>query len=224
MKRVAITRAQPGADETAARLRALGAEPVLAPLLAIVPRAFNTNVASADALIFTSANGVRAFPDVRGASDIAVFAVGDATAEAAGTAGFANVRSAGSDVEALTTLIKQTLKPGSSLIHISGEHVAGNLDGGLRAAGYAFERRIAYHARQAQQAPMGLLQPLDIALFHSARAAETFAALGAPNSFQLTAACISPAVVEAAMRSVWRRIIVSPEPREDVFLAQALRD
>src|SRR5690349_12810995 len=106
MKRVAITRAQPGADETASRLRALGAEPILAPLLSIVPCASNTNVAGADALIFTSANGVRAFPDVQHARDIAVLTVGDATAEAARTAGFANVRSADGDVEALAALVK----------------------------------------------------------------------------------------------------------------------
>src|SRR5262245_272902 len=119
MKRVAITRAQPGADETAARLRALGAEPVIAPLPTIAPCAFDTSVAGADALLFTSSNGVRVFPDVGGARAVPVLAVGDATAEAARGAGFSDVRSADGDVEKLAALARQTLKAGSKLIHIS---------------------------------------------------------------------------------------------------------
>ena len=37
IRRVWITRAQPGADSTAARVRALGHEPLVAPLLAVRP-------------------------------------------------------------------------------------------------------------------------------------------------------------------------------------------
>jgi uroporphyrinogen-III synthase len=224
MKRVAVTRAQPGADETGARLRALGAEPVIAPLLTIAPCAFDTNVAAADALLFTSINAVRAFPDVRGAQGVPVLAVGDATAAAARGAGFSDVCSADGGVEKLAALAKQILKPGSKLIHISGEHMAGNLAAELEAAGFSVERRIAYAAVAASATPKALLGALDVVLFHSARAAETFAALGAPNAGQLTAACISAQVLEAAARAVWKRIIVSPAPREDVFLAEALKE
>ena len=67
--RVAITRALPDAERTAARLSALGVTPVLAPLLSIVPCGYDTNTEGAQALIFTSSNGVRAFPDVRGAHE-----------------------------------------------------------------------------------------------------------------------------------------------------------
>jgi hypothetical protein len=58
--RVAITRASPDAEGTAERLKAMGAAPVIAPLLTIVPRAFNANVEDAQALLLTSAAGVRA--------------------------------------------------------------------------------------------------------------------------------------------------------------------
>jgi uroporphyrinogen-III synthase len=67
-----------------------------------------------------------------------------------------------------------------------------------------------------------LLQPLDIVLFHSARAAEAFMQLGAPNADKLTAACMSEAVAQAAGKSRWARIIVSPAPREDALLRAAL--
>jgi uroporphyrinogen-III synthase len=221
--RVAITRALPDAEATAARVRALGGAPILAPLLTIIPCAYNTNVEGAQALLFTSANGVRAFPDARRLADKPVLAVGDATAEAARAAGFNDVRSADGDAAALAALAKATLSPSAGkLIHIGGEHLAGDLEGELHATGFTTERRIAYAARPALTAPSALLQPLDIVLFHSARAAETFVGLGAPNADQLTAACLSQAVAGAASMANWARIIVSPAPREDALLHAAL--
>lgn len=221
--RIAITRALPEAERTGERIRALGAEPILAPLLSIVPCAYDTNVEDAQALLFTSVNGVRAFPDARRLHAKPALTVGDATAEAARAAGFSDVRSADGDVHRLAALAIRTLAPtGGKLVHIAGEHVAGDLVGALRAAGFQAERRIAYIARAAQHMPPSLLQPLDIVLFHSARAGETFVRLGAPGADKRTAACISQAVANAAAKARWARIIVSPAPREDALLAAAL--
>lgn len=221
--RVAITRASPDAERTAKRVRAFGAEPVLAPLLTIIPCGYDTNVEDAQALIFTSANGVRAFPDARRLHAKPVLTVGDATAQAAREAGFTDVRSADGNVSALTALAKAALAPAAGkLVHISGDHVAGDLVGELRAAGFAAERRVAYAARAALSLPAAFSQPLDIVLFHSARAAQTFVSLGAPHADKLTAACISEAVAQAAGKTRWARIIVSPAPREDALLRAAL--
>ncbi len=221
--RVAITRALPDAEQTAERVRALGAEPVLAPLLTIIACGYDTNVEGAQALLFTSANGVRAFPDARRLHAKPVLTVGDATAEAARAAGFTDVRSAYGDVAALAELVKATLVPNAGkLVHIGGEHLAGDLMSGLRAAGFTTERRVAYASRAAIVAPPELLSPLDIVLFHSARAAETFVQLGAPNADKLTAACISDAVAQAAGKARWARIIVSSAPRDDALVRAAL--
>lgn len=223
MLRVAITRAQPEAERTAERVRARGAEAVVAPLLTIVPCGYDTNTEGAQAIIFTSTNGVRAFPDVRGARDRIVLTVGDATADAARAAGFSDVRSADGDVSALAALAKATLDPAKGkLIHIAGDHVAGDLGGELRTAGFSVERRLAYASVAAIAVPDALRQPLDIVLFHSVRAAETFVALGAPNASQLAAGCLSPAVSLSAGRTSWKRIITSPRPREDDLLTATL--
>jgi uroporphyrinogen-III synthase len=222
--RVAITRASADAERTAERVRELGAEPILAPLLAIIPCGYDTNVEDAQALLFTSANGVRAFPDARRLHAKPVLTVGDATAEAARAAGFIDVRSADGDVSGLAALVATTLEPSAGkLIHISGDHAAGDLAGVLRAAGFSVERRVAYAAHEALSLPEAFRQPLDIVLFHSPRAAETFVRLGAPNAEHLTAACLSPAVAEAAACVKWARIVVSPAPREDALLRAALR-
>lgn len=221
--RVAITRAAPDGEYTAGRVRALGAEPVLAPLITIIPCGYDTNVEDAQALLFTSANGVRAFPDARRLHAKPVLTVGDATAETARAAGFSDVRSAHGDVSKLAELACATLKTDAGkLVHIAGDHVAGDLMGALRAAGFSAERRIAYAARTATVVPPALLEPLDIVLFHSARAAETFVRLGAPKAEELTAACLSNAVAEAAAGAKWARVIVSPAPREDALLRAAL--
>jgi uroporphyrinogen-III synthase len=219
MMRVAITRALPEAERTAERVRARGAETIVAPLLTIVPCAYDTNTEGAQALLFTSSNGVRAFPDVRGARDRLVLTVGDATAEAAHEAGFVNVRSAGGDVHALAALAMASLDPAKGkLIHIAGDHIAGDLGGALRAAGFEVERRLAFASVAASALPAVFSEPLDAVTFHSPRAAETFVTLGAPKSAELIAACLSEAIAETARAVPWKRLIVAPAPREDALL------
>lgn len=223
MLRVAVTRAQPEAERTAARVRALGHEAIVAPLLTIVPCGYDTNTNGAQAIIFTSTNGVRAFPDARGARERLVLTVGDTTASAAREAGFIDVRSANGDVNALVELAKRALDPGNGkLIHISGDHVAGDVSGKLRAAGFSVDWRLAYASVAAMALPDALREPLDVVLFHSTRAAETFAALGAPNVETLTAGCLSATIAEAAAKSSWKRIVTAPHPREDDLLAATL--
>jgi uroporphyrinogen-III synthase len=220
---VAITRAEPGASQTAELVRARGAEPIVAPLLTIVPCAYNTSTEGAQALLFTSSNGVRAFPDARGARDRLVLAVGETTAQTAREAGFADVRVAGGDVTALAELARTTLDPAKGkLIHIAGDHVAGDLGGALRASGFEVERRLAYASVAASALPDKLAEPLDIVLFHSARAVEVFVSLGAPNADRLIAGCFSPSVAEAARKAKWKRLIVASAPREEALLDATL--
>ena len=221
--RVAITRAAPEAEATAARVRELGAEPVLAPLLHIEPRAFDPNLAGVQALLFSSSNGVRGFAATSADRALPILAVGNATAEAARLAGFLQIHSADGDVGALAGLARAVLDPQTGiLLHISGVHAAGDLVGELSRAGFSTARRIAYEARAATVLPAAFAAPLDVVLFHSARAAATFLALSGPNTARLTAACFSPRVAEVAARASWARLIVATEPREGEFLRAAL--
>lgn len=221
--RVAITRAAPENERTAARVRALGAEPVLAPLLEIHTLDFDANLIGVQALLFTSANGVRAFAGASAVRDKAVLAVGDATAQTARDLGFSDVRSADGDVGALTTMAESTLDSAAgAVVHFSGAEIAGDLVRALDAAGFEAERRIAYEARAATAIPAGLGGPLDVVLFHSPRAARIFVRLGAPGAGALTAGCFSAAVADAARGAPWKRIIVSPAPREEAFLEATL--
>src|SRR4051812_13210942 len=94
-QKIWITRAQPGADVTAERVRALGHDVLVTPLLSV--RALpgvHIDLIGVAALAFTSANGVRAFADLTGERNLKVFAVGAATALAARAVGFKTVLSA----------------------------------------------------------------------------------------------------------------------------------
>lgn len=218
MPRIAITRALPEAEASAKRIRALGAEAIVAPLLTISPRPFSTDIAGAQALVFTSLNGVRAFASASAERAIPVFCVGDASAEAAREAGFRHVASADGDIGALAALVSATLTPSAGpLIHVGGAHLAGDLGHALATRGFITGRRIAYEAVAAGTLPNALEQPLDVIAFYSPRAAEIFLALGAPQAERLTAACLSPAVAARAAQVRWTKLVVAPAPREDAL-------
>src|SRR5690349_4237099 len=114
MKRVLVTRSEPGASETAERLAAMGYLPVVEPLFEVEPIP-GVIVPAFDALAFTSANGVRVFAKLSPRRDGPVFCVGARTAETARELGFADVTSADGDVGALEQLILASLPAGRFL-------------------------------------------------------------------------------------------------------------
>lgn len=193
IRRVWITRAQPGAARTAARLSTLGFEPVVAPLLTIrpLPDALNTapDFATVAALAFTSPNGVAAFTALTpGLRDRPVFAVGDATAEAARDAGFADARSAAGDIHALARLIGAS--PIKGLILAPGaREPAGDLPALLPDHDV---RRLPVYA--AEETDVVVPTDFDAVLVHSPRAARALAAILTPEAARnRLAVCISAA-------------------------------
>ena len=104
--RVLVTRPRPDGEETARQLTARGHEPVLAPLLEIVPETGAAiDLSGVQAVLVTSANGSRALAAATDRRDVPVFAVGSSTAAVAEAAGFKDVASAAGDVAALAALV-----------------------------------------------------------------------------------------------------------------------
>ena len=90
--KVLITRPREASERLARRIAALGYEPVIAPMLKIVPQTSSVPLPpGTGTLLFTSANGVRAFARRQPERSAPVFAVGAATADAARAAGFGDV-------------------------------------------------------------------------------------------------------------------------------------
>lgn len=210
--RVWVTRAQPGADATAARLRALGHDPVVEPVLRIRPLAgVRLDLEGIDALAFTSANAVTAFAALSDRRDRRVFAVGEATAAAARAAGFAAVDSADGDVRTLAAHIAASGFEGT-VLHPGATEPAGD----LAAAGLSVRAVPVY-----ETAATGVPPPaeIDAVLVHSPKAARIVARLLAGTraepveAFALSAACAAP-----LKGCGFRRLSVAPYPNETALL------
>ena len=205
-QRIWITRARPGADATAERVRALGHDALIAPLLAV--RNFEdvqVDLAGVAALAFTSANGVRAFAAICAERAIRVFAVGAATAQAARVSGFKLVLSADGDVDALAEGIGQRRgELRGAVLHPGAAEPAGDLAGALATYGVTARSLLLYETVpvKLEAEAAGQLVQADAVLLHSPRAAQVLAAvLKAHPAPKLRALGLSKAVVKPLARA-----------------------
>ncbi|MFN3512591.1 MAG: uroporphyrinogen-III synthase [Phenylobacterium sp.] len=228
-KTVWITRASPGAEATAERVRALGHSPLVAPLLAVEMVAGPApDLAGVGALAFTSANGVRAFAERSADRSPPVFAVGAATAAAARAVGFRRVLSADGDVKALAEgLIARKGEIAGAVLHPGAREPAGDLVGALAAAGMEARRLVLYDtvAAPAPQAALDALPEIDIALIHSPKGAKALAAvLRKHPAPRLRIVAISKAALAPLARARVAAKACSPLPLEAAMLNLLDRD
>jgi uroporphyrinogen-III synthase len=224
MARVLITRAEPGAAKTAARLEALGHMPCVAPVLRVENVAAQIEAANVAALALTSANGARAAGALTALADIPAFCVGAETFRAAQSAGLNAVAHAEGNVAALAALIKnRTPKICGRILHLSAADQAGDLTGALRTAGLNAERVVIYRAVAAEKPLAVDLSGVDAILFHSQRGGEAFTnILNETQRAQLSridAICISSNAAQAIGALAWRRVMVAASPQEDAIFA-----
>jgi uroporphyrinogen-III synthase len=229
--RLLVTRPLDDGLELAERLSGLGHEALVEPLLSIAPDlAAALPLAGATALLFTSANGVRAFALRSQERGLPVFAVGAATARAAREVGFADITSAEGDAAALEALVLARRKPADGpLLHVAGKVVAGDLAGRLVARGFEVRTAALYAAepalRLSDAARDALAQgEVDGALVFSPRSAAILVGLVEAAGLRAAAArldlyALSEAVAAAASGLAWRRVVVAAAPNEDAMLA-----
>jgi len=219
IRRVWVTRAEPGAARTADRLTALGFEPVVVPLLTLAPLPGALNAApepeAVAVLALTSPNGVEAFaPLIPRFRDHPVFAVGDATAEAARAAGFADVRSAAGDIHALARLIAAEAPPGP-LLAPGAREPAGDLPALLPDR--RVQRLPVYAAFETHAPAPGAF---DAVMLHSPRAARALATdLPRAASSGRLAVCISDAAAAPLRPFDFTQIRVAAAPDEPSMLS-----
>ena len=182
--RALVTRPRAEAETLAAALAERGIEAIIEPLLEIHYRSEPAlDLAGVQAILCTSANGVRALARLTGERALPLFAVGEASAARARDEGFARVESAGGSLADLAALARDRLRPDAGrLLHVAGSAVAGDLAGALRATGFAVDRAVLYEARPAAGLSGACVRALsagivDFALFFSPRTALIFARL-----------------------------------------------
>lgn len=228
--RALITRPQEDAADLAAALSARGIEPLVEPLLQIKQLdGAKIDLDNVQALLFTSANGVRAFAALSANRDLPAYTVGDGSAAAAAAAGFNHIESAGGDVNALASLACDHLKPQNGvLFHAAGSVTAGDLAATLEQAGFTVRRVPLYQAEAATslspETRMNLtLGGIDLILLFSPRTAATFGALwrqaGSPNLERVCAICLSAAVAREVGDLPWRDVFIAERPDLPSLLA-----
>ena len=178
------------------------------------------------ALAFTSANGVRAFAATWAGREWPVFAVGEATAQAARAQGFTRVMSADGDVAALAALIADA-RPAGVVLHAGARERADDLEGRLAGLGCAVVTLALYKTIGVERLPAEACEALragrlEAVLLHSPRAAITLAMRledrpavesGRLRIVGLSAACTAPL---AGLRL--RAVEVAASPTEAALL------
>ncbi|MBE71262.1 MAG: uroporphyrinogen III synthase [Thalassospira sp.] len=183
------------------------------------------------AVIFTSANGARAFAKLTGDRSLPAYCVGDATARTCATFGFDDVCSANGDINDLAALIRKKVDPAHGpLFHPAARKTAGDLGQMLLADGYDVDRQTVYEARESNSFPEDVLEALrnhhiEAVLFFSPRTAETFVKL--VRSYKLerdfsgtSAICLSPAVQSKISDLTWYRTRVASQPTQEYLLSE----
>ena len=228
--RALVTRPREESESLASALAARGISTVIEPMMQVhYQGATAFDLATMQAILCTSANGVRALARVTGERRLPLFAVGEATAAQARAEGFTAVESAGGAGADLVRLATERLRPqNGGLLHVTGDVVAGDLVGALRGHGFVIERSVLYEAR-----PVGALsasavcalrsRTIDLALFFSPRTAAIFVKLAniagiAAYCRTITALAISADADTALAGLPWRNRLVSERPNRPALL------
>ena len=221
---VIVTRAEPGASETAARLKAAGYKPLLSPALVIEPLSKDLDLSGVTDLVFTSANGVRHFPAVSDGVE-RVWCVGEATAEAARKAGWQGVREGnGNAVDLAEHIIAAPEARTGVFLHIANEAAAGDLMARLRSAGVnarfaALYRTLPVSAVNDAAASALTRAPRVVILVHSAKGATAFrnAARGLDLRRSIVVA-ISEAASKPLVSCGARAVVNAAQPSETALM------
>lgn len=212
---------RPEADSRA-MAEQLGSMPhIIAPLMGIAPLP-HTLPSMPDAVVITSRHAAAALPQAWMA--LPIYAVGNATAEAARAAGATHIIVGEGSALDLLHPMRDGQKPGARLVHLSGEEVKIDLAPLLAAHGIALERCVVYGATPCAL-PSALFDALPritgVVLYspHSARVLAQSLGAQASALAGATAYCLSLDVAQAAAALPFKRLVSCPVPTHAAMLA-----
>lgn len=221
---VIITRAEPGASETASRLLGLSLMALKAPVMSVAPDAsiLLPDLNEISGLVFTSANGVRTFTERCDDRSLTAWCVGPATAAAAREARFEQVEESAGNARDLAAYIaahvRTTTQP---LLHIANAAARGDLKSALQEAGIPVKFCPLYKMVRASSLPEATLKTLmsgmpAIVLAHSEKGAEAFAELtkGLPIG-HLMGVAISMRAASPLLNAGVHDVHIAHDPNED---------
>jgi uroporphyrinogen-III synthase len=230
--RLLVTRPEAAGERTAARLRAMGHEVRLAPLLRIDPVAdLAFGPGPWVGVAFTSANAVRtvsSHPRLTELTALPACTVGARTREAAVAAGFGRAISAEGDVEDLVRQVNANADNLLPLLYFAGTERAGDLAAALAPTGRAVETVIAYRARLVSDFDADLRDAIaagriEAVLHYSARSAAAFLAAAEASGLAEFARntkhfCLSTQVAAPLAATGARAVSIAASPNENALI------
>jgi uroporphyrinogen-III synthase len=224
--KVALFRAREDAAESAGKLRELGFEAVLLPVIETRPLPFALAHPRYDALLATSAKAFLA--EARVDRDAPFYCVGERTARAAEAAGWRPAAPPAPDAATLAALVRERVPAGASLLYLAGRDRKSALEEALQGL-YALEVAEAYAAEARDgfsEAESVALAGCRAALHYSRRSAGLAAALatrsGAGEAFlRLAHVCLSRDAAEP-LEAMRLSVRIAEAPNETALFA-ALR-
>lgn len=234
--KILVLRPERAARRTAEALEALGHEAILAPVLTIEDLANPVPDGAFDAVLATSANGLRKLrsrPEIARLVGLPLIAVGDRTAEAGREAGFATVHVAEGDGRALVAEARARFPAPARFLHAAGADRAFDIAGALARHGHDTVVVELYRATAALQLPEPAAGAIadgsaGAVLHHSRRIAETFLSLtdaaGLADTVRAMPHAALAARVAGALESAGcLRVTVAERPDEASLLAALSR-
>jgi len=211
MKHVLVLRPEPGASATVAKARERGLDAIAVPLFTVEPIAWQAPDPSGfDGLLLTSGNASRHGGEgLQALRRLKVYAVGDATAQAAREAGF-NVAATG---DAGVDQLLGSIDPDFTLLHLCGADRATPSDARRAITPVAVYRSTQLPAPDLSSAHGS------VALVHSPRAGARLAEL-VNDRGSIAVAAISAATADA-VGGGWRAVETADQPSDEALLALA---
>lgn len=229
--KIVLTRPQDDSERTAGALRARGHQVLVAPLLRVEAVAADLHH-DFGAVIITSANAAAAVvthPARAKLIALPVFAVGRRSAQAARSAGFSAIHTAGGDADDLVRLIAEHRPDDKApLLYLAGEDRAGDLIGDLAVHDVAAELAVVYRAAAVPYSPELIAAltegAVDAVLHFSRRSADQYIDGGkkagiAAQAMRVRHLCLSGPIAESLITAGARNVIVANRPDESSITA-----
>jgi uroporphyrinogen-III synthase len=232
---VLVTRPHPDNETTVRGLRARGFEALMAPMLRFEPLAPSDDLAADyGAVIVTSANAMRAIEPQLAQSPLLalpLFAVGDHTAAAARSLGFAEVISAQGDAAALrgAVLGAKQVRKRSALLYLAGADLSRDLAAEFSAHGRDIVTVVTYRMVALPHLPREVCEAfaanaIEAVLHYSQRSARAFLEAARSDGVEISAlsvlqCCLSANVALALREAGATQVQIAASPDENALFA-----
>lgn len=227
---VLITRPSEDASALTKLLQIRGYKIVYEPLLSVFFLRPSIDLSGIQAILITSANGIRALATIVTIRTVRIFVVGYASAQVCYKYGFNRVTIADGNASTLISLVRHSLLPeGGTLLYAAGSITTGNLPHQLKLAGFLVRKLVLYRADVTASLTQRVTNifssnEINAILFYSSRTAKIFTQLvlqtGVYKSLKNTCAyCLSDAVQNNLSSLPWKCVRVAVVPSQEALLS-----